>query len=318
FDEDGFSVRDGVALGSGAAGAYAGAKTFGAIGLAIGGPPGAAVGIGFGSVVGATLGEDYGEFLFDDISNTTVSLGSKGRKTRRDWNSFSENEKELDQFVQSETNGSTGAYLDEEGRPQPYSYVDNALGDNVRGDKYAYDYTKDLGKNYRDWANDVTINELGQTSPRPVGRDDVAKLVDQEEEGFWGSVKSIFTGGELKKPETPEAGGNQDTSSAPTSSPRPKARPDDLTTPTESAPSKGIFGGLFGDGGGRDAGKPVLLDLDGDGTELTFAAFERAAAFRGWCDQRLRGLFARIGGRHVHNRKRGTYLLRRRWRRADA
>jgi Ca2+-binding RTX toxin-like protein len=49
---------------------------------------------------------------------------------------------------------------------------DGALGDNRLGDGVAYDYTLDLSPEHHEWANDVTINESGDSSPRPVGRDD--------------------------------------------------------------------------------------------------------------------------------------------------
>ncbi len=63
-------------------------------------------------------------------------------------------------------------YVDEDGDAQYYSYVDGAPGDNVVGDGVGYDYTRDLGSEYDEWANDLTTNEDGDTSPRPVGRGD--------------------------------------------------------------------------------------------------------------------------------------------------
>lgn len=79
---------------------------------------------------------------------------------------------DLDGAIQAATNGETGIYFDENNNPQPYSFVDGAIGDNKPGDGYAYDYTLDLGDDHDRWKSNVTTNEYGETSPRPVARSD--------------------------------------------------------------------------------------------------------------------------------------------------
>ncbi|WP_436397730.1 DUF4214 domain-containing protein [Roseobacter sp. S98] len=111
------------------------------------------------------------------------------------------------------------------------SLQDGGRGDNVVGDSVAYDYTKDERGNSRDLSWDPNGDGQFTLGERPPPR---------PETNNHGSNRSGGDG--------PEPGGL-------TSSPRPKARPENLGQEQESS--------------GRDGGKPLLLDLDGDGVAIT-------------------------------------------------
>ncbi|MBP0484312.1 calcium-binding protein [Sagittula salina] len=96
---------------------------------------------------------------------------------------------DLNQVFLDATNGQTGIYYDENDSPQPYSYVEGALGDNVIGDGYAYDYTQDLDDDYWDWAENTVTNENGDTSPRPVSRPDD---LNTDGSGFWDGLGDLL------------------------------------------------------------------------------------------------------------------------------